>query len=139
MLDDATKHTQYRAVVDDLVEDEMRRLRAYAELVSQNTRYGGKRLEYTPRIGSVRAPALMDEFLSRCTAEGYDIRAGTSYGRCVLRVHVVGRDKGKRDERDRGKDGAHEPHTSVEGPGCKLSGGAEVLGGAAPRLQVAKV
>jgi hypothetical protein len=142
MLDDAGKHAQFRAVVEDLIEDEMRRLRAYAELVSQNTLYRGKRLEYTPRIGSVRtvrASDLMDEFLSRCTTEGYDIRAGSSYGRCVLRVHVVGRDKGKRDERDRGKDGAHEPHTGVECSGRKLGDGTEVLGGAPARLQVAKV
>ena len=139
MRDDATKYATYHAVVEDLVETEMRRLRAYAELVSQNTLYRGKSLEYTPRIGSVRARALMGEFLSRCTDEGYDVRAGSSYGRCILRVHAVGGDKGKRDKRDRGKDGAHEPDAGVESPGGKLGGCAEVLGGAPARLQVAKV
>jgi len=139
MLDDVTKQERYRAVVEDLVETEMRRLRAYAELVSQNTLYRGKLLTYTPRIGSVRAPALMEEFLLRCTTEGYDIKAGKSYGRCVLRVHVVGGDQGKRDQRYRGKEGAHEPDAGVERPGGKPGGCAEVLGGSPARLQVAKV
>ena len=138
MLDDATKFERYRGVVEDLIEEEMRRLRAYAELVSQNTLFGGKRIEYTPRIGTVRAPALIDEFIARCATEGYDVRAGRS-GRCVLRVHAVGRDEGKAYKRDRGEHGAKQPDPGVQGPRCEPGGRAEVLGGPVAGLQVAKV
>jgi hypothetical protein len=140
MYEDVCKLQQYRGVVDDLVEHEMRRLRAFAELVSQNTLYRRKDLAYTPKLGSLRAPALIDEFLSRCATEGYDVtQSATSYGRCVLRVHVVGSDERKRDQRDAGENGAQKPNAGVEGSRCEPRGGAKVLDGPPARSQIAKV
>jgi hypothetical protein len=127
MIDDRGKFDRYRGVVEDLVASEMQRLRAYAEFVSQNTLYRGKRIEYTPRIGAVRAPSLLDEFIARCGTEGYDIRASKSYGRCVLRVHAVARDEGKRDQGDRREHGAHKPDPGVQSPRSEPRSGAEKL------------
>ena len=94
MIEDVGKLERFQGVVDDLVEQEMRRLRAFAELVSQNTLYRMKTLVYTPRIASLRAPALIDKFLARCAEEEYDVKRsntpqGRSQGRCVLRLHIV--------------------------------------------------
>ena len=140
MIEDFGKRERFRGVVEDLVEEEMHRLRAFAELVSQNTLYRMKTLVYTPRVASFRAPALVDEFLARCAAEGYDVkRSKKSQGRCVLRVHVVGCDEGERNKSDRGENGAQKPHARVEGPRCKSSGGGEVLHGPCARPQVAEV
>jgi hypothetical protein len=140
MIEDVGKLERFKGVVDDLVEQEMHRLRAFAELVSQNTLYRMKTLVYTPRLASFRAPALIDKFLARCATEGYDVkRSKTSYGRCVLRVHVVGGDEGKRDERDGGENGAQKPHSSVKGSRCELSGGGKVLHGSSARPKVAEV
>ena len=140
MLDDACKFERYLDVVEDLLTEEMRRLRAFAELVSQNTLYRGKSLEYTPRIGAVRAPALVDKFIARCATEGYDIRASkSSYGRCVLRVHAVGRNERQRDQRDGRKDRAHEPHPGVQSPRGEAGRRAEVLEGPAASAELAEV
>ena len=140
MIEDFGKRERFRGVVEDLVEEEMHRLRAFAELVSQNTLYRMKTLVYTPRVASFRAPALVDEFLARCAAEGYDVkRSKKSQGRCVLRVHVVGCDEGERNQSDRGENCAQKPHARVEGPRCKSSGGGEVLHGPSARPQVAEV
>ena len=118
MIDDVAKLTRYNGVVEDLVSHEMVRLRAYAELVSQNTRYIGKKLKYTPRLGSVycssSAPALVEQFLARCVAEGYDVRQSTrSGGTCILRVRVIGCDKGQGDKSDGRKDGAQKPNSGI--------------------------
>jgi hypothetical protein len=139
MLDDRGKLEQYRGVVEDLVAAEMSRLRAYAEFVSQNTLYRGKRIEYTPRIGAVRAPALLEEFVARCAAEGFDVRLGASYGRCVLRVRVVGRDEGKRDQRDRREHGAQKPDAGVQSPGREPGGRPDVLKGPVARPELAEI
>ena len=120
MIDDVSKLTRFNGVVEDLVAHEMVRLRAYAELVSQNTRYIGKRLKYTPRLGSVycstSAPALVQQFLARCAAEGYDVRQSTrsgAGGTCILRVRVVGGDEGQGDKGDGRKDGTQKPNAGI--------------------------
>ena len=144
MIEDVGKLERFQGVVDDLVEQEMRRLRAFAELVSQNTLYRMKTLVYTPRLASFRAPALIDKFLARCAAEEYDVKRSTTpqgraQGRCVLRLHVVGCDEGERDQRYGGENGAQKPNARVKGSRCDLSGRAEVLHGPSLGPQIAKV
>jgi hypothetical protein len=86
MLDDARKITSWSSVRESLVAEEVQRLERFVQLVIETTPYCEKRVTYTPRIGGISTPGLLDEFIARCKERRIDVsRVGSE---CVIRIHA---------------------------------------------------
>ena len=87
MLDNAGKLSRWSSTRQTLVDEEVRRLEQFIQLVIDTTVYGEKAVAYKPRIAYISTPGLLEEFVAQCRSSKL-IDISLVHGECIIRIHA---------------------------------------------------